>query len=401
MVEHSLARGERSAIKRMSTGNLRPSLFEAVKQLIVLGNALPVFHRDGEFELVNFRDFVVRRSKTGTVLEIVTRSATTVGELDTDVQEIIKKARGEIDPDTPVKHYHWIQRLSSKEYRVRQWIDEYLLPDKFDSKFKSYETLPWQPQAWTLPAGRHYGVGLVEEYVGELTSITEFAESLSDGAALASVWRILVNPGSQIRPEDLAEGENGDALPGTPNEVGIMQAQVGNNMQIVSATMQEAINRLSRGFLLLNSVTRQAERVTATEIRALANELETALGGVYTRLAGSFQMPLAGYLLRGAKIKIEGTQIHPVIVTGFDALSRTAELERIQLFLQDVANVTSLPPEIADWLKVGPILRALAANRHLDADEYINQEEQVQESRQARQQALEAQQAQQSGELQQ
>lgn len=401
VVEHSLAKGERSAIKRMATGNLRPSLFEAVKQLIVLGNALPVFHRNDEFELVNFRDYVVRRSKTSTILEIVVRSCTTVGELDKDVQTFLEKTRGLVDPDEKVKHYYWIHRSPNGEYKVSQWIDEQRLPaDQYDSKYKDYSRLPWQPQAWTLPARHNYGVGLVEEYVGELTSITEFAESLSDGAALASVWRFLVNPSSQVRPEDLADGENGDALPGTPNEVGIMQAQVGNNMQIVSATMQDSINRLSRGFLLMNSVTRDAERVTATEIRALANELETALGGVYTRLAGSFQLPLASYLLRGANIKIEGTQISPVIVTGFDALSRAAELERIQLFLQDVANVTSLPPDIQDWLKVGPILRALAANRHLDADEYINQEQQVQQARQQRSEALAAQQAQQQGEIQ-
>lgn len=400
-VDHSLAKGERAAIKHMTKGAMRPQLFEAAKQLIITGNALPVFHRNDDFELVGLRDYVIRRSRTGTVLEIVTRSCTTAGELSKDVQEEVVKARGNIEQDEKVKHYHWIQRQPSGEYKVSQWVDDQRLnPDKYDSKYKDYANLPWQPQAWTLPTRHHYGVGLVEEYVGDLTSITEFAESLSDGAALASVWRFLVNPSSQVRPEDIAHGENGDALSGTQGEIGILQAQVGNNMQIVSSIMQESINRFSRGFLLMTSVTRDAERVTATEIRALANELETGLGGVYSRLAGSFQLPLARYLLRGAKIKIEGTQIEPLVITGFDALSRAAELERIQLFIQDVANITSLPPEVSDWLKVGPILRGLAANRHLDADEYVNTEDQVQQTREARQQALVAQQAQAAGEIQ-
>lgn len=396
-IDHSLAKGERAAIRHMAKNAMRPQLFEAIKQLIITGNALPVFHRDDEFELINFRNFVVRRSRTGTVLEIVIRICTTVGELDKDAQEEVKKARPVSGDDDKVKHYHWIKRQATGEYKVSQWVDDVLLPSAFDSKYKSYAQLPWQPQAWTLPAGHHYGVGLLEEYVGEITSITEFAESLSDGAALASVWRFLVNPSSQVRPEDIAEGENGDALPGTPTEIGVMQAQTGNNMQVVSTIMQDSINRFSRGFLLLTSVTRDAERVTATEIRALANELETGLGGVYSRLADSFQLPLANYLLRGADIKIEGTQISPLIITGFDALSRSAELERMQLFLQDVANLTSLPSEVSDWLKVGPILRGLAANRHLDADELVNNEEQVQQSRQARAQAIQAQQAQDQG----
>lgn len=393
-VEHGLAQGEKSAIKYMAEGNMRPKLFEAVKQLIITGNCLPVFHRKDDFELIGLRDYVIRRSRSGTVLEIVTKAEVTIGELESGVRDLIPNADAQEKADQKVKHYHWIVRQPGGEYKVTQWVEEHRLPEKYDSKYKSYETLPWQPQAWVLPSRHHYGIGLVEEYAGELTSITEFAESLSDGAALASVWRFLVDPSSTVRPEDIADGDNGDALPGTPNSMGIMQANVGNNMSLVSSVMQDSIQRFSRGFLLMSSVTRDAERVTAAEIRTLANELETGLGGVYSRLAASFQLPLANYLLRGADIKIEGTQITPMIVTGFDALSRAAELERIQLFLQDVANVTSLPPEISDWLKMGPILRSLAANRHMNADDYINNEQEVAQSRQQRQQALQAQQMQ-------
>lgn len=399
-IDHILAGGERSAIRVMARSGMRPSLFEAVKQLIVTGNALPVFHRKGEFELVNFRDFVIRRSRTSTVLEIVVRSQTTFGELDADAQALLAR-QGHYDSDAKVKHYYWINRTRKGEYTVSQWVDETRLPAKqFDSKYKDYSQLPWQPQAWVLPAGHSYGVGLCEEYVGELTSITEFAESLSDGAALASVWRLLVNPSSAIRPEDVAEGENGDALPGDQNAITIMSAEVGQNMSVVNSVMQDCIQRLSRGFLLMSSVTRDAERVTAAEIRTLANELETGLGGVYTRLATSFQSPLARYLLRQAEISIEGTKIEPVIVTGFDALSRAAELERVQLFLQDVAGITSMPPEVTDWLKIGPILKALAANRHLDASEYVNDPEQVEEVRVQREQQMLAQQQAQGGEPQ-
>lgn len=392
MVDHALAKGERSAIKHMAKGALRPQLFESVKQLIVTGNALPVFHKNDDFELIPFRDYVVRRSRTGTVLEMVIRSQMTFGELEQPVQALVNRER--VDTDTKVTHYYWIHRTRKGEYTVSQWVDENRLPAKqFDSKYPDYARLPWQPQVWALPTRHDYGIGLVEEYVGELTSITEYAESLSDGAALASVWKFLVNPSSQTRPEDLAEGENGDALPAGPNDVTVLQAEVGNNLSIISSVMQDAIQRFSRGFLLMSSVTRDAERVTAAEIRTLANELETGLGGVYSRLAASYQIPLARYLLRGANIKIDGTKIEPLIVTGFDALSRAAELERIQLFLQDVATITSMPPEVSDWLKLGPVIRALAANRHLDADEYVNNEEQVQEQREARARALAAQQS--------
>lgn len=397
IIEQALSMGEKAGVKELAKGQVRPQLFEAIKQLIVLGNALPVFHKS-EFELINFRDYVVRRSRRNNVMEIVVRNCTTLGELDEDAREEVVKTGRYNDPDSKVTHYYWIARGQNGKYQVSQWVDDVPLSDsKFTSSYKDYASLPWQPQAWVLPAGHSYGVGLVEEYVGELTQITEFAESLSDGAALASVWRFMVSPSSQVRPEDIAEGENGDALPGGMDEVSIVQAQVGNNMSIVQSVQQDAIQRFSRGFLLMSSVTRDAERVTAAEIRTLANELETGLGGVYSRLAVSFQTPLTYYLLRGADVTIQDTKLTPVILTGFDALSRAAELERVQLFLQDVANITSMPPQIQDWLKVGPILRSLAANRHLNAQDFVNDEAQVQQAQQQRQIAMQAQQQQEQG----
>lgn len=392
IIEQTLSIGEKQAIKQLAKGAIRPQLFEAIKQLIILGNALPVFHKE-DFELINFRDYVVRRSRKGTVLEMVVRQRTTFGELEPAAREELSKLGLYNNLETKVDHFYWIARGQKGKYQVTQWVDQHQLSDQeFSSSYASYDVLPWQPQAWVLPCGQHYGVGLVEEYIGDLTAITEFAESLSDGAALASVWRFLVDPSSQVRPEDITDGENGDVLAGTQNSITIAQARVGDNMSIVQSIQQETIQRFSRGFLLMSSVTRDAERVTAQEIRTLANELETGLGGVYSRLAVSFQTPLAHWLLRGADVRIEKTKITPVILTGFDALSRAAELERVQLFLQDVANITSLPPQIQDWLKIGPILRSLAANRHLTADDYVNNEKQVQQAQQARQEALQSQQ---------
>ena len=56
--------------------------------------------------------------------------------------------------------------------------------------------------------------------------------------------------------------------------------------------------RLGAAFLLNTAVTRDAERVTAQEIRMQAQELESSLGGVYSRLANELQLPLAKRLLQ-------------------------------------------------------------------------------------------------------
>ena len=55
--------------------------------------------------------------------------------------------------------------------------------------------------------------------------------------------------------------------------------------------MNRIEQRLQFAFLLNASVQRQAERVTATEVQLVANELQDALGGVYGILTTEFQLP--------------------------------------------------------------------------------------------------------------
>ena len=56
------------------------------------------------------------------------------------------------------------------------------------------------------------------------------------------------------------------------------------DFRIAYDTMQRIETRLEHAFLLNASVQRQAERVTAEEIRFMAEALEQSLGGIYDEL---------------------------------------------------------------------------------------------------------------------
>lgn len=392
MIEQVLSNGERSAMSYMARGNYRPQLFEALKHLIVIGDVLPIFDDQGDIELLTLRDYVTVRNKKGKVIELVTRHTQSFESLDEDAKAAYREAGGPRQDDEDVCHYHWIKINPGKEsYRVTQWIDEVQLPGQFDSQYSNYDRLPWKPQSWVLPVGNDYGVSLVEEYYGDLQALNLYAESQTDGAVLASMWRFLTNPAGEARPEDIAASRNGDAIPGTAKDIALLSAPVGSNLTVLSAMMQETAQRVGRGFLMMASVTRDAERVTAEEIRVLANELETGLGGVYTRLASTLQTPMAHFLLKSADINIDGTQLRATVVTGFDALSRQSELERMTLFLRDVANVSTLPPEVRDWLKEEEIYNFLAAGRGLEKSKYVRSADEVSQIQGQRQQAQQAQ----------
>jgi hypothetical protein len=88
---------------------------------------------------------------------------------------------------------------------------------------------------------------------------------------------------------------------------------------------------------------RQAERVTAEEIRRLTEELESLLGGVYSLLSEELQKPLVKTVYE--KLKKEGKippfpdDIKLVITTGFEALSKTAALNKLFTLLQAIAPI--------------------------------------------------------------
>jgi hypothetical protein len=86
-------------------------------------------------------------------------------------------------------------------------------------------------------------------------------------------------------------------------------------------------------FLLNSAIQRNAERVTAEEIRYMAQELEAALGGIYSTLSQEFQLPFVTRVMfqmeRQKKLPVlpEGL-VKPAIITGVEALGRGNDVVR-------------------------------------------------------------------------
>ena len=155
---------------------------------------------------------------------------------------------------------------------------------------------------------------------------------------------------------------------------------------------QQRVLRTICEILLGASLIRQAERVTAEEIRLLANELETSLGGAYSRLAVDIQLPLALWLMDLIGLTMKGSGFTTTIVTGLDALSRTGDLEELKALFIDLAGLGALPEPLLARLKFDEIAKAFAAARRVNFDSFLKPEAQVQQEQQAQQQqAIQAQ----------
>lgn len=376
---------EHDAVKVLDQRSIRPKLYDAMKHIIITGNALLCLDKQRKgpgMRVLGIKSFVVQRDADGCVLEIVLKETVKCKALKADIRQYLG-TQCPTDPNHDVSMYRWIRRREDGDYEMDLWVNDVpirLL--RYQGKWTE-EKMPYRPITWDLASGDHYGTGLVEEYAGDFASLSMLSESTIKAAILASEFRWLVNPAGMTNADDFEKSENGAALPGQDGDIHLVSSGTGAVLQSNIAISQEYINRIGRGFLLQSVTTRHAERVTAEEIRMQAEELETGLGGAYSRIAVDVQVPMAYWLMDQNGSPIEGKQVQPTIVTGLAALSRAGDRDNLILFLGDVTTLSQLPPDLRMRLKEGSIISQFAAARGLAATNYLLSDQEYEQVKQA------------------
>lgn len=362
-----LAKMERDAVAVLDQRGQRPKLYACVRHLIVAGNVLLHLGKK-DMRVIGLRNFCVKRNAKGDVHTLIIKECVKYDELDKDVREVMV---GKYHDDTSVDHYKLFRLMPNGDYGMSQWVNEHRLPTKFDGKW-SAANMPYRVLTWDLDDENDYATGLVEEYAGDLEAMSVLSEAVVDGAVLGTEYRWLVNPTGQTSADDLNKSENGDALPGIPAD--IAPTQGGNPLAIDTAdkVLQRYEKRIALGFLLQSAVTRNAERVTAEEIRQTAQELETSFGGVYSNLAQLIQQPIAMWLMADVGgLGIKGTDLTVSIITGLDALSRNGDLENLRQALNDLGGTLNLPPQLLGRIKFEPLAKFVGDGRGIDLAPFL------------------------------
>lgn len=383
-IQTQLAKLEQEASLELDKRSIRARLYDLLKMLIVLGNALMVFDKD-TVRVLNLRNYVVKRDRQGSVCELIIREKIHKSAIKpAALAAVIGNPEFKPDDDGNCWEYKWV-KFNGTKFEETVWLDNVQLPANFSSNY-TLEKLPYRAVTWDLAAGDDYGTGLVEDYEGDFQALSLLSEATIQAAILASEFRWLVNPAGQTSVEDFVASPNGAAIPGQKGDIELISSGVEGTLQTNLNIQQLYINRIGAGFLLQTAVTRQAERVTAEEIRMVAEELEGGLGGGYSRIAVDVQVPVAYWVMELIDKSIAGSDIEPVIITGLAALSRTGDRDRLLGFGQDISGVLSLPPQILDRLKLSAWIADLAAARGLDPATYVLSEEEYGQMMQMRQQ---------------
>lgn len=373
-LREGLVGGEQRAIRVLDQKAIRPKLYETLRHLIITGNVILDLTDKDAARVIGIKRYVAKRSVSGRLVEFLIHERVMFDELEDDVRAAVPART----PETEVDYIRWFKwDGKTNKWNLTQHVSEHALPEEFNHSWAEDE-FPVHVLVWDLADEHNYGTGLVEEYAGDFGTLSTLSEAEVKAAILASDYRWLVNPSGITDINDFKNSSTGDAIAGKKEDLNLVTLVGQGALEQVGKSAEKFIRRIGMAFLLGTAVTRDAERVTAEEIRMQANELETALGGVYSRLAVDLQLPLVRWLLKAINIDIKGTKLEPTIVTGLAALSRNADATALSLWLQDLAAVATLPPDLLVRLRKENVMSTLAAARGVVASNYVRPEAEVQ-----------------------
>lgn len=394
-LERGLSEIEKAVQSEVETSAIRVGVFEALKQLIVAGNVLLYVPDKGGLRVFNLERYVCKRDPMGNIQSIIVKESLDPDMLPIDVRQRLEEAG---DPavvaigarqEKVVDVYTGIYRDEGK-WRVRQEVADINIPEAEGTY--PLDKNPWMPLRYTRIENEDYGRGFIEEYIGDLQSLEGLTQAIVEGSAAAAKVLFLCSPNGTTRPRILANSPNGAIVQGNAQDVTVLQMEKFADFRVAQETINQIKERLGFAFLMNSSVQRAGERVTAEEIRYMAQELEDVLGGVYSILSQEFQMPLVNRLMdrmakSGRLPKLPKKIVKPTIVTGLEALGRGHDLNKLDSFIAGASQL--LGDQFATYVNMSDYLKRRATSLGIDVEGLIKTEEEIEmEKQQMAQQAM-------------
>jgi hypothetical protein len=383
-IEEALATHEKMGVKLVERNAYRVQMFRVLRLLISTGNALIEMPTksgkpaEGRLKVHRLDKYIIRRGPEGSPLEIIIREVLSPEEIPEGID--YTKDEKKDSEDEEIELFTHAKR-SGDRWHVHQEILGQEVPDTM-GVYKE-DNFPLLPLTWTLAEGENYGRGHVEEHLGDFMSLDGLSQALLEGAAAMAKVIFLISTNGTTNQKDLMKTPNGGFANGRKEDVTVLQAEKYADFKVAHDESLRIERRLANSFLLNDSVQRQAERVTATEIRLMAQELEDALGGVYSVLSQELQYPLAVRIL--TMLPKLPAKVAPTIVTGFEALGRGHDLQKLESLIEHIKPIGE--QALQTWLQVDDYIARVCVALGIDKSGLITSREEVEAAAQAQQKA--------------
>jgi hypothetical protein len=339
--------------------------------------------------VIHLDRYIVKRDPMGNAQCIIMKESIAPAVLPENVRAYVESDMG--DYEDSVDLFTKQEVLPNGRVEVTQEVRGRTI-EETRQVFKK-DRSPFIALRMTRVDGEDYGRGYVEQYYGDLQSLEGLTRSIVEGSAASAKILFLVNPNGTTRARTLAESPNGAIREGSAADVSVLQTQKAADFQVALSAMQQIQDRLSYAFLLTESTIRNAERVTAEEVRLVTQSIERQLGGIYSVLSQEFQLPLVNRVMdrmekKGDMPKIPRDKITPAIVTGIEALGRGNDLNRLDVYLTGIAQVLG-PEAISKYVNIREYMNRRASALGINTENLVRSEDEIAAAdQQAQQQAM-------------
>jgi hypothetical protein len=365
ILEAGLARVEQSVLNRIERSGSRAPLHDGIIHCVFAGNVLLQVLDDGSMRCHYLNKYVCKRDPAGNVFEIIVKECFARATLPEKALQIVEEAELEDQkkdgpssktPANVVDVYTHVQ-LKDGNWDAYQEVKGKEIPGTRGKYPK--DKSPWLPLRFSRIEGESYGRGMIEMYFGDLRSLEALSQALVEFAGIAAKIIFLRNPAGITRRDSLVKARNGAVIDGDPRDVSVLGLEKFADWRITKEEADGIEKRLNEAFLVGSAAVRDAERVTAEEIRLLASELETALGGLYSVLASELQRPLAArymHIMEKDKTlpELPKGAVKVSIVTGLEALGRGGDSQKLDMLLASTIQVFG--PEAVKHFNIGEYL---------------------------------------------
>ena len=352
--------------KEIEAQNIRDVIFDLLLQIIAVGCVVIEKIKDDGIMLHTLRGFTVDLDNRGEPRAMCLLEK--LKDLPVGIEFAEEKEVYNL--------YTLIEKdMTTKKWRVTQSIEDIMVGEE---TMYTEDKLPFQYVGWNWTSGDTYHRPYAEDYIDDIEQYNTLSNLLTKGSVVASKVMIFVDEkGNRTRISDVADSENGQVMNGRADDVSAFQLQKNFDFQVPMARLQDIGKNLSSAFLMNESVTRDAERVTAQEIRFMAQELESSsLSGIYSKLSKKVSKRIVKWIMQ--ELKIDFKEVSVNVITGLDALGRSQEAQKLDGLVQRMAAMG-----LNGYLIENELIQRYAAFDGIDVTGLIKTPTQVAQERQA------------------
>lgn len=377
-IQKDISEGQNKINKHLEGMNIRRTVFRVLEHLTVVSSCVVERVPNKAFKIHSLRNIVVELDDMGEEVAICVYEKLRTLPDGIDIPEEKKKTNGE-----KYDLYTLLYKDENDSWIMKQSIDDEPVGEekKFTEKSRPFVYLGW---LWN--SGDAYYRPYVEDYEGDLSSVDTLTKVLTKGALVSSKSITFVDErGGRTRIRDVKKAANGAILQGNAGDVTSYQHGKNFDFQSPERMLDRLEGRLSYAFLLQQGLRRDAERVTAEEIRMISAELENALASVYAVISNKIIKRFVEWAMEDLKLKFNALEVK--IVTGLDALGRAVESQKLDAYIQ-----RGIQFGYVDRIKKGTLATRYADYDNIDTENLLMSDKEYQAEIQKQQQMLALQQ---------